>query len=143
MSKTTKPPEATVEGLTVTDIRTALVKSPLKQAGHGSVPAATRLTSLLEELEQQQQAGLHRERMAQIGSNTIALAEYLGELGVDPDEAERTLRQPLTQDPIVARAYEQGQRTRIMEARAIERHRAKMTGEVPEWMNRHYQIDDD
>lgn len=132
--------EPKLAGIPTREVRESLAKALTKLASQGSVPAATNLASLLRDWDVAEQANVHRQRLAQLSGNTVGLCAYLGELAIHPSEVESMLgRKP---DAVEAMAYEQGQRKRILEARALELHIVRTEGklELPEWHTTHWTV---
>ncbi len=76
----------------------------------------------------------HQARVAEIGDDPVALADYLGELGMSKRELAYHLGRDPSEDELVS--YEHGRALRKLEARALELATARAGGKVPDWMDR-------
>ena len=125
-------PTAKVGTSDVPSLRKGLFQALLKAAVKGDVPAAREAKLVLAELEADGQAEAHREHLAGLAGDSAGMAEYLGELGLDPEETEAILGQRL--DDLTTACWQAGQRRRLLELRAVERFRVGRGGEIPAWM---------
>jgi hypothetical protein len=76
----------------------------------------------------------HRDRLSEIGDDTVALCRYMGELGAADAVVRRKLGRAMTEDE--RSAYVAGADARMLEARALELGQARRGGKVLDWMLR-------
>jgi hypothetical protein len=93
-----------------------------------------RLRAILRELLEPRfadAAETHRARLAALAGDGVALAGYLGEIGVP----EAGLRSRLGHRPTAAeaRAHAAGRQRRIDEMRAVQLERARRGQDIPPW----------
>jgi len=79
-------------------------------------------------------AELHRQRLEAIGTDTVALCAYFGELGLSLREVEQQLGRAATDEE--QQAMKTGRAKRLVEVRAIELETARRSGKVLPWMQR-------
>ena len=80
-------------------------------------------------------ANEHRDRLREIGDDTVKLCKYFGELGMPDSMIKRELGgRQMTADE--RKAFVGGADARVLEARALELGQARRGGKVLPWMTR-------
>ena len=115
------------------DVEKEIATSLAKMAKDGSVPAASAVLKLLDQKREAAASEAHRAKMASLEDTPIELCRYLGELGQSADDTEKHLGRGLTMDERAALAH--GNRSRLIEVRAIELAAARQSGKIADWMN--------
>jgi len=115
-----------------TDLEVLAVEMLAKHAGRGSVSAATAAIAAIEKLRKTRHAQQHEDRMRDLAKDPPGMARYLATLGLSSAEAADRIGHKMT--PAERKAWEIGQRERLLEIRAIELGRMRRgDGEVPRW----------
>lgn len=115
------------------DLREAVAAALTRMAGQGSVPAASALLKLLQEVERAELGEGHRARMKELAEEPAELARYLGELGESLEEVEtRFGRAPSKEERA---AWERGAADRTLEVKAVELGEARRGGALADWMH--------
>jgi len=139
----TKPVDPTtgarIGDLDPAELEQQLARHLLTSAAQGSTAAAGLLVRVAEISMQRQQTLIHRQRLDAAKDAPTALVEYLAELGLTPSEIrEDWLRREMTADEVAA--FETGQRSRTLEARALELAKARLgTVSPPDWMTKRFR----
>ena len=107
------------------------------QAKGGNATAASQALLAIQRIRDKGAVQLHRAAMADAAKDSVAMAGYLASLGLDAEETARRLgRATLT---VKERAsWERAQDDRLLEVRAVEAQRMRVTGDVPKWATRRH-----
>jgi hypothetical protein len=124
---------AKIDDVTTEKLRGTIAEAMVRMASQGSVPAATAVLKLLNDIEQKSLASEHSEAMKNM--KPIELCRYLGELGATKKDVERRLGHDLS--PEEGSVFIDGRRDRQLEVRAIELGQVKRGGaKVERWMQK-------
>lgn len=124
---------AKIDDVTTDELRGKIAEAMVRMASQGSVPAASAVLKLLNDIEQKSLASEHSDAMKSMKS--IELCRYLGGLGATKKDVERRLGHGIR--PEEEAAFVDGKRDRQLEVRAIELGQVKRGGaKVERWMQK-------
>ncbi len=124
---------AKIDDVTTEELRAKIAEAMVRMASQGSVPAATAVLKLLNDVEQKALADEHSEAIAAM--DPVALSRYLGALGATKKDVERRLGRALS--PNEEAAFAKGRSDRQLEVRAIELGQVRRgSARVQRWMQR-------
>jgi hypothetical protein len=124
---------AMIDDVTTAALRSKVAEAMVRMASQGSVPAATAVLKLLDDVEQKALADEHAAALA--GGDTVALCRYLGGLGATKKDVEQRIGRAMTRAEEAA--YLDGKRDRQLEVRAIELGQVRRgTAKVQRWMQK-------
>ena len=119
------------DDVTPDEVEDAIAAALIKMASQGSVPAANAALSLIGRKRQSDASALHRQKITELRGDNLALAAYLGELGIAWKEAKETIGR---ETPDIQAAHERGATDRRIEMRAIALSRARNGDPLEPWM---------
>lgn len=117
-------------------LRGAVATALTKMSAQGSVPAATAVLKLLDQVEAAHVAGEHQRKMRALRNKPLELAFYLGRLGIQGERLTLAFGRKLK--PPEEAQHKAGINERIVEIHAVELG-AALRGQKPttlEWMQR-------
>lgn len=123
------------QDLDLDGIENGAIRALLRSAVQGDVSAARAALAEVDRVRSERLGDEHRKRMAEIADDSVALAAYLGSLGVARAEMERRIGHRITEAEL--EAWERASDDRILEVRAIELQQMRRgSGKVPTWATR-------
>ena len=117
---------AKIDDTTTEELRGAVVQAMARMASQGSVPAATAVLKVLDQIEDQEASLRHNEALR---GPPQEVAHYLGMLDATKSTIERILGHPLT--PEEEKQRKAGSTDRQLEVRAIELSRVRAGAIAP------------
>jgi hypothetical protein len=125
-----------IDGEVLEQLEVRALTALVQQAAEGNATAASSALVAVQRIREKGAAFLHRSKLGALEKDGVGMAAYLSELGLTLVEAAARMGRKLTKAE--ESAWAKAQDDRLLEVRAVELQRMRVSGDVPKWANRRH-----